>query len=96
MERISSRQNTHVKQAHKLAESARERAKSGRTLLDGTRLIGAYAERFGVKAITLLVNEQGARRPEVRKARQLLKKSNLFGPEEIKAFKLITDFESRG
>ena len=66
MERISSRQNAHVKQAHKLAESARERAKSGRTLLDGTRLIGAYAERFGVKALTLLVNEQGAQRPEVR------------------------------
>jgi len=67
MERISSRQNAHVKQAHKLAESARERTKSSRTLLDGTRLIGAYAERFGVKAITLLVSEQGARHPEVRK-----------------------------
>ena len=66
MERISSRQNTHVKQAHKLAESARERAKSGRTLLDGTRLIGAYIQRFGFKAVTLLVNEHGARRPEVR------------------------------
>ena len=67
MERISSRQNAHVKQAHKLAESARERAKSGRTLLDGTRLICAYVERFGVKTITLLVGEPGARRPEVRR-----------------------------
>jgi RNA methyltransferase, TrmH family len=66
MERISSRQNAHVKQAHRLLESARERAKSGRTLLEGTRLIGAYVERFGVRALTLLVNEQGARRPEVR------------------------------
>jgi len=66
MERISSRQNAHVKQAHKLAESARERAKSGRTLLDGSRLIGAYAKQFGVKAVTLLVSEQGAHRPEVR------------------------------
>ena len=65
MERISSRQNAHVKQAHKLAESARERAKSGRTLLDGSRLIGAYAKQFGVKAVTLLVSEQGAHRPEV-------------------------------
>src|SRR4026209_2788309 len=66
MERISSRQNAHVKLAHKLAESARERAKSGRTLLDGTRLIGAYAERFGLSAVFLLVNEQGAQRPQVR------------------------------
>jgi len=65
MERISSRQNAHVKQAHKLAESARERAKCGRTLLDGTRLIRAYAERFGLKSVTLLVSEQGAHRPEV-------------------------------
>jgi TrmH family RNA methyltransferase len=67
MERISSRQNTHVKLAHKLAESARERIKSGRTLLDGVRLIGAYIEKFGVKAVTLLVSEEGASRPEVLK-----------------------------
>jgi TrmH family RNA methyltransferase len=66
MERISSRQNMHVKLAHKLAESTRERAKSGHTLLDGTRLIGAYIQRFGVKTITLLVSEQGARRAQVR------------------------------
>ena len=45
-----------------------ERAKSGRTLLDGTRLIGAYAERFGFKAVTLLVNDQAR---TVRSARLL-------------------------
>lgn len=67
MERISSRQNTHVKLAHKLATSARERVKSGCTLLDGARLIGAYIERFGVKAVTLLVSEQGVSRTEVVK-----------------------------
>jgi len=66
MERISSRQNTHVKLAHKLVESARERVKSGRALLDGVRLIGAYIERFGAKPVTLLVSEERAQRPEVR------------------------------
>ncbi len=30
-----------------------------------TRLICAYVQQFGVKAVTLLVNEQGAQRPEV-------------------------------
>ncbi|MGQ0577598.1 MAG: TrmH family RNA methyltransferase [Betaproteobacteria bacterium] len=78
MERISSRQNAHVKQAHKLAESARERATSGRTLLDGTRLIGTYAERFGVKKVTLLVSEQGARRPEVRQLIETVNARRVF------------------
>ncbi|HKQ23846.1 MAG TPA: RNA methyltransferase [Burkholderiales bacterium] len=78
MERISSRQNTHVKQAHKLAESARERAKSGRTLLDGTRLIGAYIERFGLNAVMLLVNEHGARRPEVRQLIEAVEPRRVF------------------
>ena len=78
MERISSRQNMHVKLAHKLAESARERAKSGRTLLDGTRLIGAYAQQFGVKAVTLLVNEQGARRQEVRQLMEAVEPRRVY------------------
>jgi len=66
MERITSRQNAHVKQAHKLAESARERAKSGLTLLDGTRLIRAYIERFGVKSVALMINARGLQHAEVR------------------------------
>jgi TrmH family RNA methyltransferase len=78
MERISSRQNTHVKLAHKLAESARERAKSGRTLLDGLRLIGAYIERFGVKALTLLVSEEGARRAEVRQLVEVVEPRRVY------------------
>ena len=78
MERISSRQNAHVKLAHKLAESARERLKNRRTLLDGARLIGAYIERFGVKPVTLLVSEEGVSRPEVRKLIAVLEPRRVF------------------
>ncbi len=66
MERISSRQNAHFKHARKLAESARERNKSNQFLMDGTRLIRAYAAQFGLEDATLLIGEQGVNRPEVR------------------------------
>jgi TrmH family RNA methyltransferase len=66
MEQITSRQNAHFKQARKLAESARERSKSNQILLDGTRLIGAYAARFGLEKSTLLVSEQGAGQPAIQ------------------------------
>src|SRR5882672_3720691 len=66
MERISSRQNAHFKHARKLAESARERTKSNQFLMDGTRLIRAYAAQFGLEDATLLIGEQGVNRPDVR------------------------------
>jgi len=66
MERISSRQNAHFKLAHKLADSARERSKAGKLILDGTRLIRAYVEQFGSAELVLLANEAGAGRPEVQ------------------------------
>ena len=66
MEHISSRQNAHFRQALKLAGSARERTKSGLVLLDGSRLIGAYAAQFGLVDATLLISEEGAERSEIR------------------------------
>jgi TrmH family RNA methyltransferase len=66
MEHITSRQNTHFKQALRLAASARERNRTRLILLAGTRLIGAYASHFGLGSATLLVSEEGARRPEIR------------------------------
>ncbi len=66
MERLSSRQNTHFKLARKLAESARERSKNGKLLLDGTRLIRAYTDQSGFEDVLLLLNELGAVRSEVR------------------------------
>lgn len=66
MEHITSRQNAHFKQARKLAESARERTKSKQILMDGTRLIRAYAEQFGLEDSTLLISELGLNRPDIQ------------------------------
>src|SRR5258708_24800886 len=66
MERITSRQNPHFKLARKLAESARERNNIKQILMDGTRLIRAYADQFGLKDSTLLISEAGADRAEIR------------------------------
>ena len=70
MEYITSRQNAHFKQARKLAGSARERSKTNQILLDGTRLIGAYAAQFGLGESTLLVSEQGVNRPDIQQILQ--------------------------
>jgi TrmH family RNA methyltransferase len=70
MEHITSRQNALYKQARKLAGSGRERHKTGQIVMDGTRLIDAYADQFGLNGSTLLVSEQGAARPDIQ---QILK-----------------------
>jgi len=66
MERITSRQNAHFKQARKLAETARERNKAQQIFMDGTRLIRAYAEQFGLEDSTLLISEAGVSRPDIQ------------------------------
>ena len=78
MERLSSRQNAHFKLAHKLAESARERTKAGKLLLDGTRLIRSYAEQFGFDDVMLLLSEAGAGREEVRELVGASKPRNVY------------------
>jgi TrmH family RNA methyltransferase len=78
MERITSRQNAHVKLAHKLAESPRERAKAGKIILDGTRLIRAYDEAWGAGDMVLLVNEAGLQRPEIQALVQRVPARNVF------------------
>ena len=78
MERISSRQNAHVKLAHKLAESPRERAKAGKIIVDGTRLIRAYHEALGTGDMVLLVNEAGLQRPEIQALVQRVAARSVF------------------
>jgi TrmH family RNA methyltransferase len=70
MEHITSRQNALYKQARKLAGSPRERHKTNQILLDGTRLIRAYAQQFGLHESTLLVSEQGAARADIQQMLQ--------------------------
>lgn len=47
MTRITSRDNPFFKKLRRLAESGRERRKSGRTLLDGVHLVQAYEAACG-------------------------------------------------
>ena len=78
MERITSRQNAHFRQARKLAESARERNKSKQILMDGTRLIRAYAEQFGLADSTLLISETGVNRPEIRQILETMSPRHIY------------------
>jgi RNA methyltransferase, TrmH family len=78
MEHITSRQNAHFKQARKLAESARERNKTQQILMDGTRLVSAYAERFGLGQATLLVSGKGANRPDVQHILQYVPRRHAY------------------
>ena len=78
MEHITSRQNAHFKLAHKLAESARERNKTGKLLLDGTRLVRAYTERFRFDDVLLLLSEAGAARNEVRELCDAARPRNVY------------------
>lgn len=59
MKLIQSRDNPLFKQLKKLAESGRERRKSGLTLLDGVHLVQAYEEVFG-RLDTLIVAESAS------------------------------------
>lgn len=64
MKSITSRDNPTFKQFKKLSESARERRKSGQTLLDGIHLVEA-ALQAGIEPQMLAVSESGAAHGEV-------------------------------
>lgn len=53
---ITSRDNPIFKQLRKLAESARERSKENKTLLDGVHLIESYMQAFG-EPVSLVIPE---------------------------------------
>ncbi|MBT9521627.1 MAG: RNA methyltransferase, partial [Dechloromonas sp.] len=56
MKLIQSRDNPFFKSLKRLAESGRERRKTGQTLLDGVHLVEAYEAAFG-PVDTLIVAE---------------------------------------
>ena len=64
MKLIQSRDNPFFKSLKRLAESGRERRKTGRTLLDGVHLVEAYEAAFG-PVETLLVAESAQRVGEI-------------------------------
>lgn len=65
MKFITSRENALFKQLKKLVESARERRKTGRTLLDGTHLLEAYLAT-GQKPEHVIVNQDSIENAEIR------------------------------
>ena len=64
MKHISSRDNPAFKAIKKLAESGRERRKSGRILLEGMHLIEAYSDAYGLPE-QVIVSASGAQRQEI-------------------------------
>lgn len=64
MKQIQSRDNSFYKQLKRLAESGRERRKTGLTLLDGVHLVTAWEDRFGPLK-TLIVNDSALQGGEI-------------------------------
>ncbi len=64
MKKITSRDNATFKQLRLLAESARERRKQGKTVLDGMHLVSAWFDRYGPPDL-LAVSESGGQQAEI-------------------------------
>ena len=64
MKLIQSRDNAFYKQLKRLAESGRERRKSGQTVLDGVHLVEAYEQAIG-PVDTLIVGESAQQTGEI-------------------------------
>ncbi len=64
MSPISSRQNPIYKRVLKLAQSSRERRKTGKTVLDGVHLVAAYRQAVGVPEL-VAVRADALAHPEI-------------------------------
>ncbi|HUW38629.1 MAG TPA: RNA methyltransferase [Rhodocyclaceae bacterium] len=64
MKHIRSRDNPSFKALRSLAEDARERRRTGLSLLDGSHLVTAYRDKVGMPE-RLVVSERGAVQPEI-------------------------------
>ena len=64
MKQLTSRDNAEYKALRKLAESGRERRKSGRIVIDGLHLVEAYRLAYGMPE-TIVVSAKGALRAEI-------------------------------
>jgi RNA methyltransferase, TrmH family len=65
MEQINSSDNATLKLARKLLRSSRERARSGKILLDGVHLVRSYEASFGLASAIVLVNEMATKTREI-------------------------------
>jgi TrmH family RNA methyltransferase len=65
VKRIESSANPRFKALRRLAESSRERARTGLSVLDGVHLVQAYIEHAG-KPEEVVVSRQGSQNAEIR------------------------------
>ena len=65
MRRVTSPQNPRLSEARRLAQSSRDRRKTGRCVLEGEHLVAVYCERIGPPE-TLIVVEEALADPRVR------------------------------
>ena len=64
MKTVASRSNPHFKALKKLAQSSRERRKTGLTMLDGMHLVETYAQHHGAPEM-VIVSERGRAQREI-------------------------------
>ena len=77
MRRIESAANPHFKTLRQLAESSRERKKSGLTVLDGIHLVQAYLDGAGVPE-QVLVSERGENNIEIKQILKNISSSSIL------------------
>jgi TrmH family RNA methyltransferase len=65
VKRIDSSANPRYKALRRLVESSRERARSGRSILDGAHLVAAYLDHAG-QPEEVAVSQAGSQVPEIR------------------------------
>ena len=71
MKYITSKDNPYYKELVKLASSARQRNKEGKTLLDGAHLLAAYLES-GHQPVHIIVTDAAQHDPEIKSLLQKL------------------------
>jgi TrmH family RNA methyltransferase len=64
MHRVTSPQNPRIKEATRLAQSSRDRRKTGRCILEGEHLVTVYCDRVGPPE-TLIVADNALAAPEI-------------------------------
>lgn len=80
--RITSRDNAFIREVIELAHSARERRRTGRSVLEGIHLCEAFQQRHG-RPHEAVVSESGARHPQVLAVLQALGTEPVLVSDEL-------------
>ena len=94
MQTITSATNPAVKLARKLLKSSRERARSGKILLDGAHLISEYAARFDLSGGTVFVADAAINSPEIKAILDTLPASTRLLEVPLRIFNTMSPVET--